>query len=234
MAGRRMREALRAKLISSGVLGADAYVVIAGPANTYAHYVTTPEEYAVQRYEGASTIFGQWTLDAYIDKYSSMVSFLGDTASGTPASDAPPAEQTSNAISLQTGVVFDAPPLGKSFGSVLANVNSTPYHAGDAVHVQFVGANPRNNLRLEGTFLTVEQLVSGNQWKVVRTDSHPSTVYRWTRTSTITGTSTVDVTWTIESGTTAGSYRIRYFGDSKPIFGSISSFVGTSGTFTIA
>lgn len=53
------REALRAKLISSGVLGTDAYVVIAGPANTYAHYVTTPEEYAAQRYEGASTIFGQ-------------------------------------------------------------------------------------------------------------------------------------------------------------------------------
>lgn len=53
------REALRAKLISSGVLGTDAYVVVAGPANTYAHYVTTPEEYAAQRYEGASTIFGK-------------------------------------------------------------------------------------------------------------------------------------------------------------------------------
>jgi len=51
-------EALRAKLISSGVLGADAYVVVAGPANVYAHYVTTREEYGIQRYEGASTIFG--------------------------------------------------------------------------------------------------------------------------------------------------------------------------------
>ena len=53
------REAIRAQLISSGVLGSDAYVVIAGPANTYAHYVATREEYSVQRYEGASTIFGQ-------------------------------------------------------------------------------------------------------------------------------------------------------------------------------
>lgn len=32
----------------------------------------------------------------------------------------------------------------------------------------------------------------------------------------------------------AGSYRIRYFGDSKPLIGSISSFTGTSGTFTVA
>lgn len=58
MAGRRMREAVRAKLISSGVIGNDAYVVIAGPANTYGHYVTTREEYGVQRYEGASTLYG--------------------------------------------------------------------------------------------------------------------------------------------------------------------------------
>ena len=53
------RDAVRAKLISSGVIGDDAYVVLAGPANTYGHYITTKEEYAVQRYEGASTIFGQ-------------------------------------------------------------------------------------------------------------------------------------------------------------------------------
>jgi len=52
------REAVRAKLIANGVIGNDAYVVIAGPANTYGHYVTTIEEYSVQRYEGASTLFG--------------------------------------------------------------------------------------------------------------------------------------------------------------------------------
>jgi len=52
------RDALRARLIAEGVLDDRAYVVIAGPANTYGHYVTTREEYSVQRYEGASTIFG--------------------------------------------------------------------------------------------------------------------------------------------------------------------------------
>lgn len=58
MSSLNYREAVRAKLISSGVLGNDAYVVVAGPANSYSHYVTTREEYGVQRYEGASTIFG--------------------------------------------------------------------------------------------------------------------------------------------------------------------------------
>ena len=56
------RNAIRAQLIAKGVIGQNAYVVIAGPANTYAHYVATKEEYSVQRYEGASTIFGQCQL----------------------------------------------------------------------------------------------------------------------------------------------------------------------------
>ena len=41
-------------------------MVIAGLTGTYSSYVTTREEYAAQRYEGASTIFGPSTLDAYI------------------------------------------------------------------------------------------------------------------------------------------------------------------------
>ena len=40
--------------------------MIAGLTNTYSSYVTTYEEYQAQRYEGASTIFGPHTLDAYI------------------------------------------------------------------------------------------------------------------------------------------------------------------------
>ncbi|KAG8888773.1 hypothetical protein FRC00_014667, partial [Tulasnella sp. 408] len=58
MSGRRLREAMRAKLIEDGIVGDDAYVVAVGPANTYAHYTTTREEYGIQRYEGASTLYG--------------------------------------------------------------------------------------------------------------------------------------------------------------------------------
>lgn len=51
-------EAVRTELIAQGVLDNSAVVVIAGPANTYGHYIATPEEYTVQRYEGASTLYG--------------------------------------------------------------------------------------------------------------------------------------------------------------------------------
>ncbi|KAF5316897.1 hypothetical protein D9611_003610 [Ephemerocybe angulata] len=230
------REAVRAKLISSNVIGSDAYVVVAGPANTYAHYVTTREEYSVQRYEGASTIFGPFTLEAYIDKYTSLVPYLGPSASGAPQSDPAPEDQTSKAISLQTAVIFDAAPIGKKFGAVVQDVNTgTTYRAGAKVSAKFVGANPRNNLRLDSTFLTVDRLDSG-VWKPVKSDSHPSTVYEWKRDNTddqILGTSTVTISWTIESGTPAGTYRLSYFGDSKPFIGKISSFSGVSSSFTV-
>lgn len=38
-------------------------VILAGLANTYTNYVTTFEEYQLQRYEGGSTLFGAYTLD---------------------------------------------------------------------------------------------------------------------------------------------------------------------------
>jgi hypothetical protein len=40
-------------------------------------------------------------------------------------------------------VIFDAPPIGSNFGDIIADVMSTPYHVGDTVVAQFVGANPR-------------------------------------------------------------------------------------------
>ncbi|KAI0919399.1 hypothetical protein AcV7_006148 [Taiwanofungus camphoratus] len=233
MAGRRMRDAIRAELISSGLLGEDAYVVIAGPANTYAHYVTTREEYGVQRYEGASTVFGPFTLESYIDKYRSLVPYLAADVTRSPPSDPAPPDLTSKLISLQIPVVQDNPPLSRSFGDVLTDVRATPYHAGETVATQFVGANPRNNLRLEGTFLTVDHLVDG-QWTPVRSDSHPSTTFQWSRTNVPFGVSTVNITWSIEPATPTGTYRLSYYGDAKPLVGSIATFVGRSSNFTVA
>ena len=60
MAGRRVRALLREHWPSAP----DA--VVAGHSNGYAGYITTPEEYAHQRYEGASTLFGPHTLGAYL------------------------------------------------------------------------------------------------------------------------------------------------------------------------
>ncbi|XP_061665839.1 neutral ceramidase isoform X2 [Syngnathoides biaculeatus] len=71
MAGRRLRETVERELQSEGGFW-DVDVVIAGLSNVYTHYITTYEEYQVQRYEGASTIFGPHTLGAYLLKFGEL------------------------------------------------------------------------------------------------------------------------------------------------------------------
>lgn len=43
----------------------------------------------------------------------------------------------------------------------------------------------QNNLRLEGTFLSVDQQGADGTWTTVRSDSHPSTTYQWVRNDTV-------------------------------------------------
>lgn len=51
-------------------------------------------------------------------------------------------------------------------------------------YADFARCSIQNNLRLEQTFLTVDQW-SDEQWTPVRSDSHPSTTYRWERTNLV-------------------------------------------------
>jgi len=62
-------------LRDNGVTG-DIHVVISALANTYVDYITTPEEYNVQRYEGASTIYGPYTLLAFIQEFNKLAAAL--------------------------------------------------------------------------------------------------------------------------------------------------------------
>ena len=54
----------------------DFKVVLAGLSNVYTHYITTFEEYQLQKYEAASTIFGPHTLNAYLDQYAYLTESL--------------------------------------------------------------------------------------------------------------------------------------------------------------
>ncbi len=48
-------------------------VIVAGYANGYASYTTTPEEYEIQHYEGASTLYGKYTLPAFQTHFQSLI-----------------------------------------------------------------------------------------------------------------------------------------------------------------
>jgi neutral ceramidase len=153
MAGRRLRAAV--KDIVAPVWGDDVHLVIAGLSNTYSSYVTTWEEYQVQRYEGGFTLYGPSTLDAYIQEFRRLATAM---TTGTPISAGPsPPDLLSKQWSLVPGVVVDAVPPGKEFGQVSKDVPHKMYVPGDTVSVEFHSGCPRNDIRAEGTYLTVER-----------------------------------------------------------------------------
>ena len=83
-------------------------VIVNGLANGYAGYVTTPEEYAAQMYEGASTLYGPNTLAAYEDAVDALVRRVASPVVATEtdpseeriSADAVPGESPSLAPSL--------------------------------------------------------------------------------------------------------------------------------------
>lgn len=230
MAGRRWREAVAAG--AEEYLEEDPIVVLSSPANTYAHYLTTPEEYDVQRYEGASTLYGRHSLDAYINLTVSNLNYLspGSTDLPDPGPSAP--DNREKSLSFITGVVVDSTPSGQSFGSVRSQPESS-YSLGSKVKTTFQAANPRNNLRQEETFVAVERQ-DGEDWTQVRDDSDWFLVYTWRRTNFVLGHSEVDVTWETGGNAEAGTYRFKYYGDSKNIIGKITAFEGTSNNFELS
>ncbi|KAH8884685.1 neutral/alkaline non-lysosomal ceramidase [Thozetella sp. PMI_491] len=232
MAGRRWRSAVKTAAVSKSLSQAEPKVVLGGPANTYAHYVATPEEYGIQRYEGASTLYGQWELYAYINLTVSNLNYLAPTATGAPPPGPSPPNNVNSSLSFITGVVQDGSPIGSSFGACTTQPSAS-YARGAVINATFTGANPRNNLRLEGTFAAVEQQQSDGSWKQVLDDEDWFLVYTWTRTNFILGYSEVVISWETQSTDTPGTYRVKYYGDSKPLIGSITAFVGTSNTFTV-
>ncbi|PHH54545.1 Neutral ceramidase [Ceratocystis fimbriata CBS 114723] len=234
MSGRRWRKAVAEAAAKQDITqGVEPIVLNSGPSNTYSHYVTTPEEYDVQRYEGASTLFGRNTLDAYINLTLSSLHYLAPDSTDLPESGKLPPDNRDNSLSLTSGVVRDDEPKDTSFGDCLIQpqIKISP---GGVVNATFVAANPRNNLRLEGTFAAVE-MKQGNTWTQVRSDYDWHLVYSWKRTNTLLGHSKVVITWEVEEDTAPGTYRLVYYGDSKGLFSDDTTpFEGRSDEFQVA
>ncbi|XKL62114.1 hypothetical protein PGB90_001947 [Kerria lacca] len=223
MSGRRLRSALRMKL----QLQQDTDVIIAGLCNTYSDYITTPEEYQVQRYEAASTIYGPYTLPLYIKQYELLASMLeSDEIDPGPS----PPDLTKHLISFLPPVMYDSTSWGTQFGECTKQPPAY-VRVGNTVSVKFISGHPRNNLRLESTYLTVE-LFTGN-WTVIATDANWETMFIWERISFLWGTSEVEIRWQVQPEVKNGYYRIRHFGSTKSVYGQIENYTGTTQVFKV-
>lgn len=234
MAGRRWKSALYASALTSPltITETEPVVVLGGPANSYTHYISTPEEYSIQRYEGASTLYGPYTLNAYINLTLAYLHYLSPKSNSKPAEGPLPPDNTNQSFNFITGVVYDGHPAFKPYGSIKTDVRPI-YYRRDTVTATFIAANPRNNLRLEDTYIAVERRAETGEWVRVRDDSDWDLWFAWKKVSEVFGTSEVDVFWEVEKEVEGGVYKIRYFGDAKSVGGGRVGFEGESGLFQV-
>ncbi|KAK6169103.1 hypothetical protein SNE40_020219 [Patella caerulea] len=229
MSGRRMRNAVESALKAGG-LPKDTISVIAGLSNDYADYVATFEEYQKQRYEAASTIYGPYTLQAYIQEFTKLATDL-TTGTASPPGPNPP-DLISKQLAFLPPVIYDTSG-SRNYGDVTLDAEAS-YKPNTTVTVKFVGANPRNDIKLGKTFLTVERKEANGTWTVVVTDSTWETKFHWQSSGVFfLGESEVTIIWDIPVSQQSGTYRIQYFGDHKSITGTITPFTGTSKEFTV-
>ncbi|MGE5343568.1 MAG: neutral/alkaline ceramidase [Candidatus Omnitrophota bacterium] len=219
MSGRRLRKVVQNQLPEL------THLVVAAYANAYSCYVTTREEYSVQRYEGASTHFGPFTLQAYQQEYTKLAKAMKE---GKPAESAvfPENLKDKQLIKYQGFCEFIEDPC--ELGKVMTDVEPL-YKRKETVSVVFVGAHPRNNLRIQDTYLTVEKNENGC-WQTVANDWDPEAILRWDRK--LFGESEITVEWTIPDHVASGRYRIRHFGSYK-MGGKMNDYTGCSSEFEV-
>lgn len=226
MSGRRIRAALRPYFPGK-------QIILSGLSNIYSSYITTVEEYSVQRYEGASTLYGPHTLQAYINQFTRLAALLSH---GDQAEDSlNPPDLTKSLFSLKPGVLYDGTPSGRSFGDVLIDVNTDrPYVCSQTVNVTFVSANPRNDLRLGNTYLEVLRLIDEHETEVMATDASWETKFIWERVNTLYGESKATIIWEIPNQCTPGTYLIRHYGSHKSLlYSKPTPFAGESSKFEV-
>ncbi|KAL6295490.1 hypothetical protein ACE6H2_003632 [Prunus campanulata] len=236
MAGRRLREAVKETLISNsnGEFDDETHIVIAGLTNTYSQYIATFEEYAQQRYEAASTLYGPHTLSAYIQEFEKLAKAM---AKGEKITKGPsPPDLSSVQLRNLLEPTGDLPPPHTNFGDMKQDIilpKSGSFKKGDRPIATFWSANPRYDLLTEGTFAVVE-LLQGKNWVPVYDDDDFCLFFKWkVDNSTLYGTATIE--WEIPRDADSGVYRLRHFGSSKKTKDSPNIyFTGASSGFAVS
>ncbi|KAM9954016.1 hypothetical protein ACTFIW_010771 [Dictyostelium discoideum] len=229
MSGRRLRNTVR-EIIGQSI--ENPIVLIAGLANTYSGYIATFEEFQVQRYEGASTVFGPHTLGAYQQEFANLAQSIVDGSQADPGTF--PRNMSGHTPFFLPPVIVDVAPKFDDFGDIYTDVSTTtPYSINQTVTVIFYGANLRNNFMTESSFLTVDQLQSNGQWSTILNDGDWDTKLYWKMHDL--GFSLITVDWTISPITQPGTYRITHSGYAKknPFSDNLTFYQGISSNFNV-
>ncbi|TYZ67855.1 hypothetical protein PybrP1_003286 [[Pythium] brassicae (nom. inval.)] len=228
MAGRRVRATVQNALKRVGV----TEVEVASISNAYAQYVTTKEEYLLQHYEGASTLFGPNQLAALQQELARVAGAVADPRVPLAVGPVPRQFDPAALYSFHLPVVLDSAGWGAAFGDLRQDA-ARAYRLGATVRVAFHGAHPRNRFPEVASFCDVEVERPSGVFEPLLTDAHWDVRFIWERRGLSESNSVCE--WLTRAGRTApGRYRIRHRGFFKSLTGALSPYEGLSSSFFVA
>jgi neutral ceramidase len=165
-------------------------VTLMGLTNEFVQYLTTPEEYDRQHYEGGSTIYGPAEGAAVSD---SLVELTERMRKGKRA-------QAPYPFDPRNGVVADGRPFGP--GSSVASITTQPVDVPPGAQAVFMWQGGPSGLdkRLDKPFITIQRRVGG-RWRKAADDLGLAIVW------TAGADGAYDAHWQVPRSAKPGRYR---------------------------
>lgn len=198
------REAVMGAMKGSGV----DRVVIAGLANDFIQYITTPAEYGAQSYEGASTLYGRNEGTFVTERLAELGAAL---ATGAPA-------PASDAFDPSYGVKPDGPAYGQ--GAASGQITMQPAGSvarGGTIDLAWTGGPDGTDRPVDSAFTRAERLV-GKRWRTVDTDLGLHSLWK------VDSAGHYTLEWQPAGTVPTGTYRLRV---------TASRYTLTSSTFAV-
>jgi neutral ceramidase len=231
VSGKRIRENVEQALADIGVERA----IIAGLANDYTSYLATPEEYEMQHYEGASTLFGPRSVPVFSQLYKKMAEALKNNQK-YPTEPVP--DFSKGVWSAYVKPIADFKSVFEDWGEELERPDNV-VRVGEVVSAKFRTGNPVHDLgTMKGLFEVQQKTYKRDGtlvWKTVARDWEPETRMKWKRATTFKciecGESTLS--WIPSDKFKYGEYRFWHRFGAKNLFGKVKFYETVSDDFTV-
>ncbi len=187
--GVRVRKAVLAELAPAGVKS----ITIAGLAQDFIQYITTPEEYGTQSYEGASTLYGK-------NQATFMQERLAELARAMATGAAAPAPYP---LDTSYGVKPDGPAFstGAERGTITTEPASTVERM-QKINLAWTGGADGIDRPVDKAFVRAERIV-GKRWRVVDSDLALAMFWR------VDDKGHYTLEWQPAATVPVGTYRLR-------------------------
>lgn len=208
VSGRRIRRNLEAALAAAKM--PFQAVIYNGNTNAYASYMTTPEEYERQHYEGGFTLFGINQQPAVMQETARLVKLIQKETSGKQNDDpdwichepnkVAPEEILRKSIADPTSSL----PAGTYFGKLKGKMPQS-VQAGNDLKLTFRVANINRPEMLNRSYFYIQRyLPEIEKWVTVTDDSGMET---WFSARKAGSSMLIDTVWKIPSSAVPGVYR---------------------------